>query len=76
MSLKSRFASAVYHSRIERGLTQEEVAEALEISTRWYQHIEKGDVLPSSLLVLKIIAYFKIDGRQLAEDVYVTVQAH
>lgn len=73
MTLRSRFASAVYHARIDHGMTQEQAAEALGISTRWYQHIELGDRLPSAMLVLKIFAYFEIEGKSLNEDVYAKV---
>lgn len=73
MTLKSRFASAVYHSRIEKGITQEKAAEDLNISTRWYQHIERGDNLPSAMLMLKIFAYFELKGSALNEDIYITV---
>lgn len=73
MTLRSRFASSVYHARIKLGLTQEEAAEALDISTRWYQEIETGKALPSTMLTLKIFAFFEIDGKLLKEDVYASV---
>ena len=73
MTLRYRFASAVYHARIDKGATQEKVAEDLNISTRWYQHIEKGDHLPSAMLMLKIFAYFEIKGSSLNEDIYTAV---
>ena len=76
MSLKQRFASAVYHARKEMGITQERAAEALGISSRWYQAIEYGHVLPSNKLVLKIIAFYGIDGNKLREDYFFDVQVH
>lgn len=68
MSIKHRFASAVYRARKENHLTQEKAAEALDISVRWYQLIEYGKRLPSTTLALKIIVYFEIDGKALGVD--------
>lgn len=70
MSIEFRFASALLHARLERGMTQMEAAEALDISLRWYETIENGHAVPGGSLVLKIIVYFKIDWELLAEDVY------
>lgn len=75
MSLKQRFASAVYHARLERKLTQAQAAEELDISLRWYQRIEYGHHWPSAKLALKIMAHFEIDGKILkAEPAYVSLQ--
>lgn len=70
MSIKSKFSSEVFHSRDRKGLTQAQVAEAVSISVRWFQHIEKGDALPSSELMLKIIAFLEIDGKNLKEEAH------
>ena len=48
MNLKLKFSKAIYHARIELGYTQEEVAEAVSISKRWYQKIESGEKLPGA----------------------------
>ena len=76
MSIKFRFASAVFHSREKMGITQEKAAEALNISVRWYQQIEYGRVLPSAELTLKIIAFYGINGEVLREHEVVGVQVH
>ena len=68
MSLAGNFSREIYVSRKTLGLTQEKAAELLGISLRWYQKIENGKVLPSSELVLRIIAYFGIDGTKLREE--------
>lgn len=73
MSLASKFAGAVYHARTERGLTQAQAAEALDISTRWYQCIENDAVIPSGELTLKIIEFFNIPPAQLRENEYVQI---
>ena len=54
MSIKSTFAREIYHARSERSLTQEQVADIVSISVRWYQQIEKG-------LVLRLMVYFDLD---------------
>ena len=76
MSVKQRFASAVFHAREKMGITQEKAAEALRISVRWYQQIEYGRVLPSAELTLKIIAVYGINGECLREYESVGVQVH
>lgn len=76
MSVKQRFASAVFHAREKMGITQEQAAEALKISARWYQQLEYGHVLPSAELTLKIIAFYGINGESLREYDYVDVQLH
>ena len=45
--------------RKERGLTQEEVAKAVNVSRQTIIAIEGGDYLPSVLLALKIARHFK-----------------
>ena len=67
MTMKYRFSSQVLHARLARKLTQEQAAELLDISIRWYKQIEKGEVLPSASLALKIMAEFEIDGKNLRE---------
>ncbi len=42
MSIISRFSKQIYYSPKEMDLTQEQTAEALNISVRWFQDIENG----------------------------------
>lgn len=65
MSIFHRFSKEVYRSRKQLGLTQEQVAEALSISVRWFQYIEAGERIPGPLLILNIIALLGIDGNNL-----------
>ena len=67
MTIKYRFSSQVLHARLARKLTQEQAAELLNISIRWYKQIEKGELLPSAELALRIMAEFEIDGKDLKE---------
>ena len=65
-ALKSVFSGAVYHKRMAMGLTQEEVAEAVSTSVRWYQRIEKGQVLPiKSVQILPLQKYSHCHNQNL-----------
>lgn len=44
MSIKSTFAREIYHARSERSLTQEQVADIVSISVRWYQQSKRFSV--------------------------------
>lgn len=44
--LAMAFAHEVFQGRTRSGLTQHAVADQAFISLRWYQKIEKGEVLP------------------------------
>jgi len=61
MSLKLSFSRAVYLARINHGLTQQQVAEAVSISVRWYQQIEKGVCMPGSTTLLRLLLLLHID---------------
>ncbi len=61
MTIKKEFAASVHESRIALGYTQEQIAEELSISARWYQKIENGKELPGGLLMLKLIKFLDID---------------
>lgn len=65
MSYEYNFSLAIFYSRKEMGITQEQAAERLGISKRWFQMIEKGEKLPSPSLLLKIIAEFDIDAKAI-----------
>ena len=67
MTILHRFSEEVLRCRTKLGMTQEQAAEALSISVRWYQYIEEGKRVPGSILTLHIIALFGIDGRTLRE---------
>ena len=67
MSAEKQFPKVVYQTRNEKDLTQAEVAENVDISTRWYQVIESGRKLPSAKTALKIMAFLEISGKDLQE---------
>lgn len=68
MSIISNFSRAIYYARKEMGLTQEQAAEALGISTRWFQLVENGKHICGGELALKIMAFFGIDGKALRDE--------
>ncbi|MCL2084702.1 MAG: helix-turn-helix transcriptional regulator [Oscillospiraceae bacterium] len=53
--------------RKERGLRQEELAEALEVSRQTISSLENGRYNPSIILAFKVAAYF---GMQI-EDIFI-----
>lgn len=61
MSLPDSFGRQCYLARKELGYTQEQVAEAVSVSTRWYQEIEKGAVLPGGEVTLRLLLALKLD---------------
>ena len=69
MSVKYKFSSKLFHARTKHGLTQQKVAESVSISERWYQRIEKGEYLPGSLVMLRLILLLDIDIEDLREEV-------
>lgn len=69
MPLYSKFASSLYHSRTDLGFTQNEVAQAVSISLRWYQRIEKGERLPGSAVLIRLVLLLHIDLEHCREEV-------
>lgn len=51
--------------RVERGLTQEEVAAAAHVSRQTIIAIEKGNYVPSLLLAMELAKLFKTPVEQL-----------
>ena len=68
MSVRLRFASALFAARTEHHLTQEKTAELLGISTRWYQKIEKGTSEPNLTLICNIQKWFGLNLAKCAEE--------
>lgn len=51
--------------RTKKGVTQEELAEKLQVSRQTIIAIEKGNYTPSVLLALKIAGFFKLPVEQI-----------
>lgn len=67
MTILCKFAKEVRRTRKQLGLTQEQVAETLSISSRWLQYIESGKRRPGTVLTLNLIALLGIDGSNLQD---------
>jgi len=52
-------ANIVHNMRKEKGVTQEELAEAVGVTRQTIIAIEKGNYTPSVMLALKIAKFFK-----------------
>ena len=53
--------------RLKKGLTQEELAEILNISTRQLQRIENEECIPSLNVIKKIIKVLNINDKDILE---------
>lgn len=69
MSLDSALGKKLYHARRARGLTQEQVAEAVGITPRWYQKIEKGTGHPGTTVAFRLLALLDVDIREIGGEV-------
>ena len=67
------FASAICKARQEYGLTQEETAEIIGVSSRWYQKIEAGTGKPNLQHTLHLMALFDLDPKILAKETGLTL---
>lgn len=55
--------------RLNKSLTQEQLASILKVSLRTYQHLEHGTKKPSCDLVIKLQNYFNKNIQELLEKV-------
>lgn len=67
--LARAFAHEIFQGRTRSGLTQQSVADRVFISLRWYQKIEKGEVLPSFVVGIYLMRLFDIVPEVLVEEV-------
>lgn len=56
--MQDKLSNVVYDIRKERGVTQEGLAKAIDVTRQTIIAIEKGNYTPSVLLALKIARYF------------------
>ncbi len=57
--MREYISNQVYTLRTERGVTQEDLAEAVGVSRQTIIAVEKGNYTPSVLLAIKIAQFFK-----------------
>ena len=66
MNITGHIENTVYILRTKKGLTQEDLAEKIDVTRQTVISIEKGNYTPSVLLALKIAGVFKVP----VEDVF------
>lgn len=59
LSMKEVISNQVYELRSKASITQEELAEAVQVTRQTIIAIEKGNYTPSVLLAFKISKFFK-----------------
>lgn len=64
------FAHEVFQGRSQSGWTQQAVADRVGVSLRWYQKIEKGEVLPSFFVGIGLMWLFGITPEALVREVF------
>lgn len=70
MSFKFHFSSDIFHARTDnRKLTQQQVADAVYISLRAYQKIEKGEHIPCTEIFLRLVFFFGLNIENYREEV-------
>ncbi len=62
--------NSVQKIRMERGVTQEELAEKVSVSRQTIIAIERGKYTPSVLLAIKIARFFKLSVEDLFTIAY------
>lgn len=68
MKMTSKFASEVLKARTALGYTQNEVAEAVSVSVRWYQKVESGRKFPGAKTLVRLVLFLHIDMEVLREE--------
>ena len=70
MSFKMHFGHDIYHLRTDSlKLTQQQVADAIPISLREYQKIEKGEIVPGSEIFLRLVFFLNVNIENYRQDV-------
>lgn len=67
------FAARLCTVRNERGMTQQQVADFLHRSRRWYQKIEAGASKPNWQDTILLLALFELDPASVVEEVGICV---
>lgn len=57
--MKENILNRVYEFRSKRGITQQELADAIRVTRQTVIAIEKGNYIPSVLLAMRISQFFK-----------------
>ncbi len=63
--MKEKIINRVHALRMEKRITQEELADHVGVSRQTIISIEKGNYVPSVLLALKISAFFQLPAEEV-----------
>lgn len=61
LTLEDMFRKMLFTARTELGYTQEQVAEAVSITPRWYQMLEKQGKLPGALVLTRLQLFLHLE---------------
>ena len=62
MSFRTHFGHDIYHIRMDKlKWTQQQIADAVFISLREYQKIEKGEISPGSEIFLRLVFFLNVN---------------
>ncbi len=68
--MRERIKNKVSEYRIQRGITQEELAAEVNVSRQTISALEKGNYTPSILLALNIANFFKLPVERIFTITY------
>jgi putative transcriptional regulator len=68
--MKETVTNEVYELRSKKGITQEALADKMQVSRQTIISLEKGNYTPSILLALKIAGFFKVSVERLFKISY------
>jgi transcriptional regulator with XRE-family HTH domain len=63
-----KFGAVVRALREKRGLTQEELAERAEVSATYIGYIERGDNVPTLIVILQLASALSVRPAELLRD--------
>lgn len=68
--MNEKVENEVYKYRIDKGVTQEDLASKVNVSRQTIIALEKGNYTPSILLALKIAGFFKMPVEKIFKISY------
>ncbi len=68
--MRKIISNTVANYRVALGVTQEELASAVDVSRQTISALEKGNYTPSVLLSIKIAQFFKVPVEKLFSITY------
>ena len=72
MSFTTTLARELYYARTKAGYSLIQVANAVGISLRWYQYLEKGGHMPSAEVLLQLMILLGIEATDFRETLGMT----